>query len=271
SASRSIELKTKLTASASSICSRETPAASTARISSTSTACSRVSLRSIRNVARNGASMFAVSGSESTSETLALSRYALAATAACAFVQNSHAFTFETKAAISSRSPTDHAEGPRIASWTTFCIGAPKKSERYLTSLRTSGTGWRETARTNANSAFVAKPWALSRIARRMLTPLDRGFEGRDRRIVLPCGLANRGAHHDLEDLVLAEARCPRRGDVLVGDLGGLPGDLADQGARRLGEPRIVERGAAQDARRMAVSLEDPRDQRLARLRDIRH
>jgi hypothetical protein len=28
-------------------------------------------------------------------------------------------FTFETNAAISSRSPTDHAEGPRIASWVT--------------------------------------------------------------------------------------------------------------------------------------------------------
>ena len=27
--------------------------------------------------------------------------------------------------ALSSRSPTDHAEGPRIASWVTFFIGSP--------------------------------------------------------------------------------------------------------------------------------------------------
>ena len=32
-------------------------------------------------------------------------------------MQNAHSFTVETNAAISSRSPTDHAEGPRIASW----------------------------------------------------------------------------------------------------------------------------------------------------------
>jgi hypothetical protein len=38
-----------------------------------------------------------------------------------------------------------------------------------------------------------------------MLTPFSRGLEGRERRVVLPRGLADRGAHHDLEDLVLAE------------------------------------------------------------------
>ena len=32
-------------------------------------------------------------------------------------MQNSDIFVFETKAAINSRSPTDQADGPRIASW----------------------------------------------------------------------------------------------------------------------------------------------------------
>ena len=70
-------------------------------------------------------SMGAVSRSDSAAETFAGSRYARAATAACAWIQNSHSFVFETKAAISSRSPTDQGEGPRIASWTTFVIGLP--------------------------------------------------------------------------------------------------------------------------------------------------
>src|SRR4029450_10406076 len=114
----------------------------------------------------------------------------------------------------------------------------------------TSGTGWRETARMSANRTFVPKPWPLSRIARRMVTPSARGIEGRERRVVLPRGLADRRAHHDLEDLVLAEARCPRRGDVLVGDLVGVLGDLVDQRAQRLGKPCVVERGAALGVRR---------------------
>jgi hypothetical protein len=32
-------------------------------------------------------------------------------------MQHSHSFIFDTKAPISSRSPTDHAEDPCIASW----------------------------------------------------------------------------------------------------------------------------------------------------------
>jgi hypothetical protein len=35
---------------------------------------------------------------------------------------------------------------------------------------------------------------------------LGRSLEGRERRVVLPRGLADRSADHDLEDLVLAEA-----------------------------------------------------------------
>jgi len=48
-----------------------------------------------------------------------------------------------------------------------------------------------------------------------------------------------RGTHHDLKDLVLAEARCPRRGDIFVGDLMGVLGDLVDQRAQRLSSPAL--------------------------------
>jgi hypothetical protein len=37
-----------------------------------------------------------------------------------------------------------------------------------------------------------------------MLFLLGRGRQGRERRVVLTSGLADRGADHDLEDLVLA-------------------------------------------------------------------
>src|SRR5262245_2529976 len=264
-------LNAKATASASSIWARETLAVSSARMSSGRTACSRVSLRSMRSVARSGSSMGAASRPASTAETLASSRYALAATAACALVQYSQALTLDTNAAISSRSPTDHPEGPRIASCVIFCSTPPRKSGRYFMSFRTSGTGWRLTTRMNANRAFAPRPWPLSRIARRMLVLPGRSFEGRDRRVVLPCRLADRGAHHDLEYLVLGEAGFPRRSDVLVGDLVGVLGDLVDQGARRRGEPRIVERGAPLSPRRPPVAFEEAREQRSAHLRDVRH
>src|SRR5262245_33676707 len=86
--------------------------------------------------------------------------------------------------------------------------------------------------------------------------------------------LTDRRAHHELEDLILTGARRPRRGDVLVGDLVGVLGDLVVQHRQRLSEACVVKRGAAQSAGRPAVSFEDPRDQRLAstwrRLRKIR-
>ena len=78
-----------------------------------------------RDAARRGSSMVAPSRLVSTAVTFLSSRYALAATAAWAFVQILHSFTFDTKAAINSRSPTDHGEGPRIASWVTRSIGLP--------------------------------------------------------------------------------------------------------------------------------------------------
>jgi hypothetical protein len=60
-------------------------------------------------------------------------------------MQYSHSFTFDTKAAMSSRSPTVQPDGPRIASCVTVFICAPKKSGRYAISLRGSGVGCRET------------------------------------------------------------------------------------------------------------------------------
>src|SRR5918996_6396136 len=135
----------------------------------------------------------------------------------------------------------------------------------------TSSTGWREIARISANRTFVPKPWPLSRIARRMLLLLSPGLQGRDRRVVLPSGLANRGADHDLEELVLAYARCPRCGDVLVGDLVGIPSYLIDERTQRIGMPCVIERSTALGMRRLTFSVENPRDQRCACLFDVSH
>src|SRR5262249_55408489 len=135
------------------------------------------------------------------------------------------------------------------------------------------GTAWRETARMTANRTFDQKPWPLSRIARRMTHSFLRshGLKGSERRVMLPRGLADCSAHHHLEDLVVAEAGRPRSGDVLIGDLVGVLGDLVDQRVQRLGKSCIVERGTALSARRLTVSFEDPGDQRFPRLRNIRH
>jgi hypothetical protein len=43
----------------------------------------------------------------------------------CALTQNALSFTFDTKAAISSRSATDQADGPRIASWVNVFARSP--------------------------------------------------------------------------------------------------------------------------------------------------
>src|SRR5215813_14931859 len=101
----------------------------------------------------------------------------------------------------------------------------------------TSSTGWRDTARINANRAFLPKPWPLSRIVRRISSLLRRGRKRRERLLVLAARLADCSAHHHLEDLVLAQARCPRSSEVLIRDPVGVPGDLADQLAQRLGKP----------------------------------
>jgi len=54
----------------------------------------------MRSTARSGAPMSALSRSDSAAATFASSRYALAETAVCALMQNSHWFAFETNAAI---------------------------------------------------------------------------------------------------------------------------------------------------------------------------
>jgi hypothetical protein len=91
------------------------------------------------------------------------------------------------------------------------------------------------------------------------------------RGVVLPSGLADRGADDDLEDLVFAQARSSSRGDVLIGDLVGPILHLADQRRQWLAERRVVERGTALSARGLAVSFEDPGDDRSICLADVRH
>jgi len=78
-----------------------------------------------------------------------------------------------------------------------------------------------------------------------MPTPFRRGLEGRERYVVLPSGLADRGTHRELEYVVFAKARGLCRGDVLVGDRVGVFDDLVDQGTQRLGEACVIERGSA--------------------------
>src|SRR5437660_5163815 len=101
-----------------------------------------------------------------------------------------------------------------------------------------------------------------------MLTPFFASHslsQSLERRLILPRGLTNGGAYHELEDLVLALARRHYGGDVLVGDPCWLPGNFVDQRAERLGEPCVIECGAPRGARRPAVSFEDPGDHRLMR------
>jgi hypothetical protein len=54
------------------------------------------------------------------------------------------------------------------------------------------------------------------------------GVKGRKRSVVLPRGLTDRRANHDLKNLVLAKARCTRRNNILIGDLVGVVHDLVD-------------------------------------------
>src|SRR5262249_58462310 len=121
--------------------------------------------------------------------------------------------------------------------------------------LMMSRTGWRETARMSANRAFVVKPWPLSRIARRMLTPSGCGLKGCQCRLVLPRSLADRGANYELVDLVFGEAGLPNGCDIFVSDLAGVLGHLVDHRNERLWESGIGEGGAALGGRRLAGSI----------------
>jgi hypothetical protein len=95
SARRLVTLNAKQTASASSICSGDTPAVIAAMMSSALIACSRVSLPNKVNVALSGGSTDAVFRSVKTLSILSASPYAAAETALCAFLQNAHSFVRE--------------------------------------------------------------------------------------------------------------------------------------------------------------------------------
>src|SRR5260370_40614094 len=87
--------------------------------------------------------------------------------------------------------------------------------------------------------------------------------QGVERRLILPRGLTDGGAYHELEDLILARARRLHRGDVLVGDPCRLSGDLVDQRAERLGEPCVLEGGAPISAPPPSCPFEAPAATRL--------
>ena len=92
-----------------------------------------------------------------------------------------------------------------------------------------------------------------------LAAPLSRcGIgQGCERGVILPVGLARRGTHHELVDLVFAEPRRPHCGNVLVRDFVGLDSDFVDQRAQRRIQPCVVERGAPLGPRRPAVSFEE--------------
>jgi hypothetical protein len=68
------------------------------------------------------------------------------------------------------------------------------------------------------------------------------------RSIMLSHSLTNRRAHHDLKDLVFAEARRPHGNNVLVDDRVGVVHDLVEQRACGHGRVCIIEGSAAMDA-----------------------
>src|SRR5262249_7403791 len=129
----------------------------------------------------------------------------------------------------------------------------------------------RKTARMSAKRTFVVTLWPLSRIARRMPSPSGCGLNSRECRLVLPRGLADRGADHELEDLVFGEAGHSNGCDVIVGDLVGVPGDLLDYPAHGLWQSCVVEGGAALVGRGVTASIQDSRYKGFSCLSDVRH
>src|SRR4029077_4995223 len=98
-------------------------------------------------------------------------------------------------------------------------------------------------------------------------SPLFRCAGQRRKRVpVLPARLADSGTHHDLEYLILTQARGPDGGDVLVGHAVGVVGPLLDQRAHRFTKTGIVEGGAAQVSRRLPIAVEDASDERAMQL-----
>lgn len=74
---------------------------------------------------RNGSLNGAVSRRSRAAATFASSPRASEDVAECAAMQNSLWFVAETYAAMSSRSPTDHSEVPRTASWVSSLKALP--------------------------------------------------------------------------------------------------------------------------------------------------
>src|SRR5579872_4270948 len=133
----------------------------------------------------------------------------------------------------------------------------------------TSRTGRREAIRMSAKRAFVPKPWPLSRIARRMPVTPNCGREGRKRVLLLSSGLADRRADHQLENLVLAEARFPSCSDIVIGHFVRAQRNFLNQRPHRFYRFDVVERRAPLRARRLTVSLKNPRRQCFARFADV--
>jgi len=67
-----------------------------------------------------------------------------------------------------------------------------------------------------------------------MSSPSGCGLNSGKRRLVLPRGLADRGADDELEDLVFGEAGDSNGRDIIVGDSVGVLRDLLGQPAHRL-------------------------------------
>ena len=80
--------------------------------------------------------------------------------------------------------------------------------------------------------------------------------ERRERILVLPRGLADRGADDDLIDLVLTQACALKRADVHIGDHPGVVCHLLHELAERFGEAFVVEGRAANLRRRLAFPFE---------------
>jgi hypothetical protein len=90
-----------------------------------------------------------------------------------------------------------------------------------------------------------------------MLNPSGCSFNRRECSLVLPRGLADRGADHKFEDLVFAEPGHSYGRDVIVGDAVGVPRNFLDQPAHRLWQPCVVEGGAALRGRSVAASIQN--------------
>ena len=98
-----------------------------------------------------------------------------------------------------------------------------------------------------------------------------RAGQGRECVGVLAAGLADRGAYHDLEDLVLAEARRTDGDDVLVGHLVCVLGNLLDQRRNGLAEAGIIEGSTAQLGCRFPISFEHAGDELAMQPGDLGH